>query len=88
MRIQLAGPNAGDSFPNRAPALVTFCTDCVFGRARALSEGGRAAMLTAIGITLVVGVGLGMVLGVPLGRTIERVRSAKPDKTKKKKPRP
>jgi len=46
-------------------------------------------MMTAIGITLLVGVGLGMVLGVPLGRTIERVRPAKPaDKAKKKKPRP
>ncbi len=46
-------------------------------------------MMTAIGITLLVGVGLGVVLGVPLGRTIERVRPGKgADKSKKKKPRP
>lgn len=31
-------------------------------------------MMTAIGITLLIGVGLGVALGVPLGRTIERVR--------------
>lgn len=31
-------------------------------------------MMTAIGITLLLGVGLGISLGVPLGRTIERVR--------------
>ncbi len=31
-------------------------------------------MMTAIGITLLVGVVLGVVLGVPLGRTLERVR--------------
>jgi hypothetical protein len=42
-------------------------------------------MMTAIGITLLVGVGLGMVVGVPLGRSIERIRP-KTDKTKKKKP--
>ena len=52
-------------------------------------NGGSAAMMTAIGITLLVGVGLGVVLGVPLGRTIERVRPGKgADKSKKKKPRP
>ncbi len=45
-------------------------------------------MMTAIGITLLVGVGLGMVLGVPLGRTIERVRPRADKSTKKKKPRP
>lgn len=44
-------------------------------------------MMTAIGITLLVGVGLGVVLGVPLGRTIERVRP-RADKSKKKKTRP
>ena len=42
-------------------------------------------MITAIGITLLVGVGFGVLVGVPLGRAVERVRPTTSDKNKKKK---
>lgn len=42
-------------------------------------------MITAIGITLLVGLAFGVVLGVPLGRTLERVRPRSDGKTKTKK---